>query len=502
MHGAMAGTIETLIMPGKLIEGHAKYEENCNECHQPFSKEKQSTLCQNCHEEVDADIMNGEGYHGRAELGETECRHCHTDHIGRDADIIKLGSETFDHDVTDYALKGAHTVAPCEACHVEGKKYREAPAECFSCHEEDDIHKGSLGEKCADCHTERSWRQSEFDHDKTDFPLHEKHVEVDCNSCHISTQYKETTKDCYGCHQLNDVHGGRYGVKCKDCHSEKGWDHSRFDHDRDTKYPLKGKHRKTECDVCHTGDLYKEEDKLETECISCHRSDDEHSGRYGDKCESCHTPEDWKKSKYDHDKTEFPLRGKHEEVSCSSCHRGDVYNEKLGTGCHSCHAADDVHMGQEGKQCQQCHNEHGWIEQIRFDHDMANFPLIGLHAVAPCEECHIDSAFKTAASDCNACHQPDDVHKQQLGLNCEACHNPNGWSLWEFDHNVQTEYELEGKHEGIDCLLCHTTNAAKGIKLSSSCADCHRKDDVHDGQFGRYCERCHNTESFETVEIQ
>ena len=501
MHSAVAGSLESLMMPGKVIEGHAKYEEKCNSCHQPFSKEKQSTLCRNCHEEVDADIMNGQGLHGRAEAQKTECKHCHTDHKGRDADIIELGSETFDHNTTDYSLKGAHTVARCEACHIQGKQYRDTPAACASCHEKDDIHKGGLGEKCTDCHTERSWRRPEFDHDKTDFILREKHTELGCNSCHVNKQYKDTTKECHGCHLLNDVHTGRYGEKCSDCHSEKAWDHTRFDHRRDTRYPLQGKHRSTKCDVCHSGNIYKE--KLDTKCISCHHNDDEHSGRYGKQCGSCHTPEDWTKAKFDHDrKTDFPLRGKHDEVSCSACHRGDAHNEKLDNNCYSCHAADDVHKAQEGKQCQQCHDEQSWGGKIRFDHDMASFPLIGLHAVAPCEECHINAEFKTAANNCNACHQSEDIHEQRLGLNCDSCHNPNGWSLWEFDHDSLTEFPLDGAHEGIDCLSCHDTEATHGIKLSPWCADCHRKDDVHDGQFGRNCERCHNDESFDAVQIK
>lgn len=500
-HDAVAGGIETLMMPGKVIDGHAKYEEKCDSCHQPFSKEKQSTLCLNCHEKVDADIINRQGLHGRAKTRETECSHCHTDHKGRDADIIQLGRETFDHNTTDYSLKGAHTVVRCESCHIQGKKYRDTPAICVSCHRKDDIHKGTLGEECTDCHTERGWRRAEFDHDKTDFALREKHIELDCNSCHVNEQYKDTTQECQGCHQLNDVHAGRYGEQCSDCHSETGWGHTRFDHRRDTSYPLEGKHRSTKCDVCHSGHLYTE--KLDTKCISCHSNDDEHSGRYGKQCRSCHTPEGWEESKFDHDnKTDFPLRGKHDEVSCTACHRGDARNEKIGNSCYSCHAADDVHKDQEEQQCQRCHDEQNWGGKIRFDHDMASFPLIGMHAVAPCEECHINAEFKSAANDCNDCHHPEDVHEQQLGLACEGCHNPNGWSLWEFDHDSLTEFPLDGAHAGIDCLLCHESEASNGIEQSSLCADCHRKDDVHDGQFGRYCERCHNAESFDDVQIR
>lgn len=501
MNSAAAGSLETLLMPGKLIAGHAKYEKECDSCHLPFSRDQQDTLCQDCHDTVAADIVNGQGFHGLSGVHENECRHCHTDHKGRDADVIQLGAETFDHDLTDYPLRGAHTSANCNVCHVQGKKYRDAPKTCVSCHEHDDLHRGTLGKECSDCHTQRSWMRVEFDHDKTDFSLLESHAELDCNSCHVGQHYQDTAKECHGCHQLNDVHAGRYGLACSDCHTARDWKQSRFDHRRDTRYPLVGKHASTSCDVCHTGHLY--EEKLDTKCISCHLNDDKHSGRYGKHCGSCHTPEDWGEARFDHNnKTAFPLHGKHDGASCIACHRSEVKNEKLDSHCHSCHAVDDVHAGELGGQCANCHNETGWGGQIRFNHDMVKFPLIGLHAAVPCEECHINARFKSAASSCNACHQPDDIHEQKLGTQCEHCHNPNGWTLWDFEHGTRTEFPLQGAHAGLDCLACHDTDATQGIQTSASCADCHRKDDVHDGQFGGYCARCHNYESFDAVEIR
>jgi hypothetical protein len=170
--------------------------------------------------------------------------------------------------------------------------------------------------------------------------------------------------------------------------------------------------------------------------------------------------------------------------------------------CFSCHGPDDVHKSQEGEQCEQCHGEEGWKVRVRFEHEMARFPLVGLHAVTPCEECHLTPVFKMAANDCNVCHQPDDVHEQRLGTLCELCHNPNGWLFWEFEHNVQTDYQLDGAHEDINCLSCHDRDGLQGINLSTACENCHRADDVHDGNFGRYCDRCHITQSFDAVEIR
>jgi hypothetical protein len=34
------------------------------------------------------------------------------------------------------------------------------------------------------------------------------------------------------------------------------------------------------------------------------------------------------------------------------------------------------------------------------------------------------------------------------------------------------------------------------VKLSKDCVSCHQKDDIHAGQFGRQCQRCHTTVTF------
>jgi hypothetical protein len=498
---AYAAGIESLVMPGKLIQGHAKYESECSRCHRPFSKGSQNVLCLDCHEDVSDDVKENKGFHGRTRAGKERCSSCHDDHEGRDAIVVQFSRETFDHEQTDYALKGAHAGTDCVACHAIGKKYRSAEHRCFSCHSTDDIHRENLGEQCDDCHTAQGWRRQDFDHDETDYALHGKHAEVACNSCHVDQQYEDTATECHACHRFNDVHAGRYGAGCADCHREEGWERISFDHDRNTDYPLTGKHLKVACDTCHSDGSFDSE--LGTDCVSCHRDDDVHRERYGERCDSCHRTSGWEKMVFDHDaKTDFLLRGRHDELLCSACHRGDLDEEELGTQCQDCHKPDDVHAGKLGEQCGSCHNESGWAGQLRFDHDLTNFPLIGLHAVTPCEECHLSALFTDAPGDCNTCHQDDDVHRQRLGPNCEACHNPNAWSLWEFDHDAGTDFRLDGGHQGIDCHACHKQPARRRISLTTSCDGCHRQDDIHDGQFGRHCERCHDTKSFESAEMR
>ena len=490
--------IESLVMPGDLIQGHKKFEDDCEKCHLNFTKTAQTELCRDCHEEIDLDVIKKQGFHGASVIRDRSCTECHTDHEGRDAVIVLFEEETFNHKQTDFELKGKHKVISCVSCHDEKKKYREANDECYDCHKEDDPHKELLGKECADCHAEDKWDETEFDHDKTDFPLEHKHKDVSCESCHPANVSKEISVECVACHLINDVHGGRYDQKCEDCHSAKGWKKIKFNHNKETEFPLKGSHKRVSCDGCHSGDVYK--DKLEKDCYSCHKNNDEHRGQYGRKCEDCHKSSKWNKVKFNHDKTDFPLKGKHEDASCNSCHRGNLYDEELKLNCYGCHRQDDVHKTSEGEKCEDCHNESGWNEKIIFEHDMTKFPLIGLHAVAQCEQCHLSQNFKDAELACNECHEKDDDHEKKLGVDCKICHNPNDWGIWEFDHNEQTEYDLDGKHEGLGCHECHT-EAQEEIKLDSACVDCHEKDDIHEGSYSYYCERCHVTSSFEDIRL-
>ncbi len=571
---ARAESIETALMPGKVIEGHADLESDCKKCHVRFKKAEQSTLCLDCHKDVARDVTQRQGYHGR--IKKQECRECHTDHKGRTMNIAPLDEKTFDHRLTDFMLKGGHAgpKVACRDCHKPKAKFRDAPSDCYACHKKDDTHKGSLGTKCADCHGEADWKKTHFDHSKTRFPLTGKHVDVACKDCHSDPKFKGAPRTCVGCHKKDDDkkgHKGKFGAKCETCHTDKDWKIILFNHDRDTKYPLRGKHKLAECVSCHTGYLYKE--KLKTACIACHKTDDDkkgHKGKFGQKCESCHTEKDWGITKFNHDRdTKYPLRGKHIQAKCESCHTGflykeklktaciachkkdddkkghkgkfgekceschvekdwktsifnhdrdtkyrllgkhvttkctachtgDLYKDKLKTTCFACHEKDDKHKGQEGKQCESCHNERSWTE-TRFDHDLTRFPLLGKHAKVECKKCHLTPAFKDAKTECVACHEKEDTHKRRLGARCEDCHNARDWKEWNFDHDKRTRFKLDGGHKGVDCTACHTRPAAKIPALSGSCASCHEKDDIHDGSFGKFCERCHVTPSWKKI---
>jgi len=491
---AAAGPIERLLMPGEVVKGHAKSETECTKCHDHSdpTPARQTVLCLDCHKDIAKDLSTKHGFHGHALKPGAACGACHTEHKGRDADIVRFDRGAFDHAITGYTLDGRHATTGCAACHVAGKPYRAAPATCFGCHEKQDSHKGKLGKDCGSCHNTTSFAgKSKFDHSKTHFPLKAAHERAACEACHRDPSYKNTPRQCVACHARDDVHKGVRGPVCSDCHNTDKWKQSLFDHNRDTDYALNGAHAKIACDACHrSGDLHA---KVPDKCAGCHAADDRHGGRFGDDCAACHNEQKWKEARYDHAaKAKFPLKGKHEKVDCHACHTGPISGPKLPKDCGGCHKADDVHHGSMGTQCVACHVETGWKDKVRFDHDMTRFPLVGLHATVACEECHANRAYRNTARDCISCHKADDVHKGNLGKACATCHNPNGWKFWEFDHGKATKFALEGAHAKLECKSCHVQPADE-VKLSRDCAACHARDDVHKGGFGRDCARCHGS---------
>jgi len=497
---AWAASWHKLVAPGPVVESHAEYEQDCDKCHQTFDKKNQRPLCLACHDKVAADIKAGTGFHGRdSQAAAVECRHCHTDHKGRREDIVRLDPQTFDHARTDMPLTGRHRHGACTACHLPGKAFREAPVACVDCHEKDDAHRNTLGRKCADCHDATGWRKTDFDHAATDFVLDGRHRDVACGQCHPDKRYKPTPATCIGCHRLNDVHTGKYGERCDACHGTGGWKKATFDHDRKTKFPLAGRHRAARCDACHKGgDL---DARLGKACIDCHKAQDFHRGRFGERCDQCHDERAWKNTRFDHEReAKLALRGKHARLECVACHYDGARKPAKARVCNDCHAARDVHKGTLGKACSNCHGENDWI-QVRFDHDLAPFALIGLHAVVPCEECHSSGRFKGVAGECIDCHAAKDVHKGGLGKGCGTCHNPNGWRLWRFDHAEHTTFALDGAHAELRCHACHKEVSGGPGKLPNECSVCHAGEDIHDGRFGPLCQRCHTTKSFKDLKL-
>lgn len=117
---------------------------------------------------------------------------------------------------------------------------------------------------------------------------------------------------------------------CEACHTTKSWrELSGFDHSR-TSFPLLGAHRATACMDCHkppnlqTRLINVDFKSAPTQCEDCHQ--DIHGKQFAKgnvtHCADCHNSMKWRPSLFDHDRrTDFPLRGAHQNVRCADCHK-------------------------------------------------------------------------------------------------------------------------------------------------------------------------------------
>lgn len=495
-------------MPGAVIQGHAKVEEQCARCHVRFERDAQPRLCLDCHKPVAADVRAGRGFHGRIEA--KPCRDCHTEHKGRAARIVSLDEKTFDHARSDFRLRGKHAQQPCRDCHDAGAPHRKAPTDCVACHREDDEHRGNLGTKCGNCHDENDWKKARFDHAKTKFALRHAHADLACDKCHVDQRYAKTPRDCLSCHRDDDAHKGAFGARCETCHAEDRWERTTFRHDIDTRFRLLGEHRAARCADCHAGPLYRQ--KTPTRCHDCHRRDDVHKGGLGPKCESCHQEKTWKTARFDHDRdARFALRDKHASAKCHACHKPAEARAKLPTTCQGCHAEDDQkrgHKGRYGEKCASCHDEKSF-KPSTFAHDRdTRYPLRDKHRPVKCDACHKGpSVYDKLDRKCFACHERDDMakgHKGRYGEKCETCHVEHGFTTLVFEHDRDTSYPLTGKHRTTKCADCHVEPLRLARFLAAPardriCLDCHKDDDVHFGSYNARCDECHVTADWREV---
>lgn len=457
------------LSPGDLVQQHAHLEgmSNCTKCHTIGAKIS-NDKCLTCHQEIKSRIDKKKGYHSSPKVYKKSCTICHSDHHGRTYKIIHFNKDEFDHNVTGYTLQGKHALKQCNDCHTQSnvtdpvlkkKKttYLGLSTECITCHE--DYHQKTLSANCSSCHNFDAFKPaSRFNHETTRFPLKGKHVEVECIKCHT-----RTTVNGKNFQQFN-------GVKFNNCSN------------------------------CHI---------------------DVHNKQFGQKCSDCHVEQSFKVIKkignFDHDLTDFKLRGQHITVPCNSCHKGNLTSPVKHTLCADCHA--DFHEGEfrlkEGaKDCSECHSVNGFTPSSFTveKHNKGPFKLVGAHESTKCSLCHKTTGkwrFRNIGSKCSDCH--NDIHREYLDArfypeaNCLKCHVPDAWNMITFDHTV-TNFELKGQHKVQSCRSCHlkgsdNISAIRFTGLPSECIQCH--EDEHQGQFEveskTDCSKCHFPDSWLTL---
>jgi len=136
------------ISPGDLAKVHAHLEgmANCTQCH-TLGDKVSNDKCLDCHKEIQARIKEAKGFHSSLKVQGKNCVICHSDHYGRNFDIVHLQKDKFDHADTGYKLEGKHAKRECFECHknenikdVELKKKKETflglSDQCAACHED------------------------------------------------------------------------------------------------------------------------------------------------------------------------------------------------------------------------------------------------------------------------------------------------------------------------------------------------------------------------------
>lgn len=482
-HGAASG----MVLSGKHIQ------VRCVQCHEKMAARPAIRACSDCHKN-----KHGATFAGRA------CGACHQQDRA-------WGAVLFDHGKTKFALEGVHSGLACVKCH---KNPNVKPStECSSCHGQP--HGSRWGKlQCRQCHAGGGLRTMVFEHGKlTKFVLLGKHAQINCRKCHRGSAPTEFERlqlgNCGDCHFHQNAHRHQFDdKKCTQCHAESGSKKMVFSHDRDSKFPLVGLHaaaaQASRCNVCHPGGLYRS-GKLT--CAACH--EDPHKKQFGTACERCHSPEiAFKKARasFDHDKrTQFPLEGLHQKVSCEKCHPAGAY--KTGrTRCADCHK-EEPHQGKLGTECARCHR----VEKgaPKFAHEtMTKFVRTGRHLEVACGFCHrpppetppvpgwtrtlpppaLDRKFPVMGKKCAECHA--DRHGGTNGPNCERCHDTSSFKNVSAAIHDTGIARLEGQHKTLACGRCHDQKRLLS-GTQESCGMCHRDDDPHRNALGEFCGDCH-----------
>lgn len=344
-----------------------------------------------------------------------------------------------------------------------------------------------------------------------------------CAACHTAFWERDTMSDrCLVCHtnllqNVQSFHAVMLAqsesLKCIHCHTEHiGAEAAltvikmeKFPHNNPSGFSLQS-HQQTQdaspflCSDCHGELIAKFE---QGRCLQCHldiggAQFESHVADFDRDCLACHDGLETYGQLFEHAQTAFPLVGEHASTACSECHAGATSLTDLRSThleCAFCHNHDDPHAGKFGRECERCHSPQDW-EEITFDHQQTEFPLLGKHARVACQDCHQTPSLAETSTICVDCHAEDDPHNAQFGQDCAACHTVEGWENATFDHSLAA-FPLTGAHIAVACIDCHINSLYQGTP--QACQACHAQDDAHAGQFSQDCATCHVAEDWSQV---
>jgi hypothetical protein len=473
-----------------LVGGHG--DVDCRTCHVQGDRHSLEALgsakkrpaprdCAACHASPHVPELTA-GTAAMSNMTEGQgCVVCHqAEHVAFREPGLAITAEQ--HLLTGYPLVAPHDDVACADCHdpqfetFEARYPGRGAEQCSACHA--DVHEGQFaegvfaGRECTACHDRLAFAPHAFtteSHAVTVLPLDGKHLDVQCEECHVRPApdassgrelprvFHGTVADCDGCHA--DAHAGFFDARaealpevehgdCARCHDTQGFalvPESRFEHGRWTGFAVDGAHAQAECNVCHVaraepdaaGRTFGRVDEgfgRFQGCVTCHA--DVHAGRFDAEglprvvqgradCARCHATSSFRAPPwFDHGTwTGFALAGAHAETDCTGCHaplahadaHGRTWGSARGNACADCHI--DVHEAQFASggrtDCSRCHTSSA-DDFLRFDHDRdSRFPLGQQHRGVACDACHKPFALPNG---------DEVVRYKPLPTECADCH--------------------------------------------------------------------------------
>ena len=242
---------------------------DCKECHASLVFDQAPSDCASCHNDIHNMTVGN------------DCVRCHTPQSWLVDNIPEL------HEENGFPLIGIHGNLSCVDCHISetNQRFDRLGNDCINCHMQDYLNTtapnhqeiGYSAENCMDCHDlfSSAWEDAVIRH--FFFPLTLGHNTQECQECHLTAKYSDTSPECVSCHLTDfnnttepDHQAGFFPMDCTLCHTtDPGWLPAGFpDHDNEFFPIYSGKHKGEwdSCIDCHTNS----NDFSSFSCIDCH----------------------------------------------------------------------------------------------------------------------------------------------------------------------------------------------------------------------------------------
>ncbi len=361
--------------------------------------------------------------------------------------------------------------------------------------------------------------ENNFDHSKTGFVLRQVHATLKCEQCHVDGIFKNTPKDCAGCHNTGTrvaalpkpINHIPTTFPCDTCHiSAASFLIKSFTH-----VTITG-----QCETCHNGQslgvVSKPANHFPTQspCAYCHKNTstflsyqvDHVANGYIGNCFQCHggpAGEPGPIGTYPgvvsyNAATHFPLTSfGTTPPDCNACHTGystflgATFAHTPGSTCTSCHQGQyagvvsinrSIHIPlPTGSTCASCHPDPTTQVLPTFLGVAFHTTAIGNPPAGTCSTCHNGSFVSQNAQTKGANHIP-------TSADCGTCHTGPSGTPANTTLNYTTFLDAKfhqttlGNPPTVACSTCHNgsyvsegaqTKIAGHVVTTSDCVSCH-----------------------------